>query len=218
MSDVQERLGTDTAVREGASRQVWSVVSAAGTLLLAWVLGWKARDLAWGLWLSSLVLGYVTIVLSRFRDGNFLTSLATLLLFTFHFGFFHFIHSAFLSFLLPIDGVGEGRSMELYLAVVREYWPIVIASGIGAWPRLLRSGPLGGVLSAYMNVVRLHLMIFALVAVSFLGGDHLLMFAVVYGLMLLPIEASLERVIEDARARSSLVDGAMMKSGRRHRP
>jgi len=218
MTDAEQKTLTDPAVREGSSRWVWAVVSAAGALLLAWWFGWKARDLAWSLWLSSLFLGYLTIVVSLFRDGGIPSSLAKLLFFTLHFGLFHFIHSAFLSFLLPLEGVGEGPSVRLYSTVLRDYWPMVLASGVGAWPRLLRPGPLDGVLSAYVNVIRLHLMIFALVAVSFLGADHLLMFAVVYGLMLLPIEASMERTIEDARARGSGVAGSTMKPNRRHRP
>ncbi len=36
----------------------------AGTFVLAGVQGWSASDLMWGLWISSLTLGYATIVLS----------------------------------------------------------------------------------------------------------------------------------------------------------
>lgn len=190
----------------------WALASAALALLLAWIFDWKARDLAWSLWLSSLVLGYVTILVSSFGGrGNPLAAIAKLLFFTVHFGLFHFIHSAFLSFLLPIDGAGEGPSATLYASVVRDYWPMVLVSGVAAIPRWRHDGRASGgllsagrgVVSAYMGVVRIHLMIFALAAVSFLGADHLLVFAVVYLLSLLPIEASTERALVDAQKRSA---------------
>lgn len=200
----------------------WSIVSAAGALLLAWYFRWQARDLAWSLWLSSLVLGYATLVSSLFRGRVTVPlALARLAFFTFHFGLFHFIHSGFLSFLLPLEGVGEGPSLRLYASVFRDYWPMVLASGVAAIPRLCASRETSeGVVSAYMGIVRLHVMIFALAVVSFLGADHFLAFALVYLLSLLPLEARMERLIERSSARRSerLADFAEAKQPRRRHP
>ena len=37
-------------------------LALAGGLALAWWLKWQVRDLVWGLWLSSLLVGYAMIV------------------------------------------------------------------------------------------------------------------------------------------------------------
>jgi hypothetical protein len=41
---------------------VWDLCGFAIGLWLAWALDWQTRDLVWGLWLSSLVIGYASIV------------------------------------------------------------------------------------------------------------------------------------------------------------
>lgn len=222
LSDDKEVWRVESAAGSASGTSLaWSIVSAVGALLLAWWFSWRARDLAWSLWLSSLLLGYVTMVVSLLRGGNPAWSLAKLVFFTFHFGFFHFVHSAFLSFLLPIDGVGEGPSAELYASVVRDYWPMVLASGLATIPRLRRPHPeIDGVISAYMGVLRLHLMIFVLVGMSFLGADHLLTFALVYLLSLLPLEARMERLITSTRGREAELLAAHpgMETPRRRHP
>lgn len=38
------------------------VVAFVAVLAIAWWTGWNAGDLVWSLWLSSLVVGYSTIV------------------------------------------------------------------------------------------------------------------------------------------------------------
>src|SRR3954470_5261777 len=89
---------------------------------LAWSQRWNTTDLVWSLWLSSLVVGYAMIVWQvsgPLRDvaagvvqdpdhspgavGGKLAvigilgagTLLGLAFFTFHFGFFHYVHSAF---------------------------------------------------------------------------------------------------------------------------
>lgn len=115
-------------------------VGFAAVLSIAWWAGWNAGDLVWSLWLSSLVVGYSTIVWmiaqpaveiarasSKARelvDSNpkamlafwmalIIGALFMLAFFTVHFGMFHYIHSQFLISFFPIemsDGTLQARS------------------------------------------------------------------------------------------------------------
>jgi hypothetical protein len=119
-------------------------------LAVARALGWATTDLVWSLWLSSLVVGYSTIVWmiarptfsvmkSGWRARADLPSLLIgwfvmlvgaagfLAFFTLHFGGFHYLHSKFLMFFFPID-TGNGVrhttdvTMSTYREVMRRYW------------------------------------------------------------------------------------------------
>ncbi len=95
---------------------------------LAYTQHWQTRDLVWSLWLSSLVIGSVTILATiaggayiawhvihqadfpqRYRTPALLFSaLITLLFigfFALHFGAFHAGHASFLSSFFPLDDV-----------------------------------------------------------------------------------------------------------------
>ncbi len=121
-------------------------------LAVAWFSGWATTDLVWSLWLSSLVVGYATLVWTLFRpmiligskawrDRGLLTAtpvvpaavvgtavllgaLFLLAFFTVHFGMFHFVHSVFLQSFFPVGGpvAGSGPRAEVYAEVVRRYW------------------------------------------------------------------------------------------------
>lgn len=115
-------------------------VGFVAVLSIAWWAGWNAGDLVWSLWLSSLVVGYSTIVwmigqpavaLARasFKERALVESnprmlpafwsilvigaLFLLAFFTIHFGMFHYIHSQILISFFPIemsDGTLQARS------------------------------------------------------------------------------------------------------------
>lgn len=115
---------------------------------VAWWAKWQTRDLVWSLWLSSLVVGYATLVwllsapLREFVVNAFAPKeaghtgaklavggvigagvLAGLAFFTFHFGMFHFVHSVFLNHFFPIVEWNDGFPFpEHYLEVVKRYW------------------------------------------------------------------------------------------------
>ena len=122
----------------------------AGLAVARWA-GWTAGDLIWSLWLSSLVVGYATIVWmighpafvltvlvwrSKNNPVNSLRGLTFLMLlllsvagfmlafFTVHFGGFHVIHSGFLIHFFPIEvpGVADPERNAVYLEVLRRYW------------------------------------------------------------------------------------------------
>jgi hypothetical protein len=129
-------MATDNTLDNWLSSWPDALAFAAG-LGVAWWAGWNAGDLVWSLWLSSLVVGYSTIVwmigqpavaLARASwkeralvDSNpralmvfwllLLTgALFLLAFFTIHFGMFHYVHSQFLISFFPIDsGLGSGR-------------------------------------------------------------------------------------------------------------
>ena len=129
-------------------------VAFAIGLAVAWWASWSAGDLIWSLWLSSLVVGYATIIWTivqpaeevfraawrdRVFSGN-LRSLAPLVailvvgvgfflaFFTIHFGGFHYVHSQILISFFPIEA-GHGRStdanMATYVEIARRYWPFL---------------------------------------------------------------------------------------------
>lgn len=126
-------------------------VAFVAVLAVAWWAGWNARDLVWSLWLSSLVVGYSTIVWmigqpaveivrASWKDRALVGSnprplivlwllvlagaLFLLAFFTIHFGMFHYIHSQILISFFPI---GTARAMEAgmstYVEILRRYWP-----------------------------------------------------------------------------------------------
>jgi hypothetical protein len=99
--------------------------------------GWNAGDLIWSLWLSSLVVGYATIVwiigrpaitmamiIWRSRTDPLSSTRIVLLLwalilvvagfmlafFTVHFGGFHYVHSQILLYFFPINAPGAASS------------------------------------------------------------------------------------------------------------
>jgi hypothetical protein len=120
-----------------------------GLAVARWA-GWHTGDLVWSLWLSSLVVGYATIlwmicqpaaalVLASWREralmGSSPRTLITLWLivaggvmfflgfFTVHFAGFHYIHSQILISFFPINGErGMDASMSTYGEIVRRYW------------------------------------------------------------------------------------------------
>jgi hypothetical protein len=124
-------------------------------LAVAWWAGWQTADLVWGLWLSSLLVGYTMILWAIFSPGlrigrgvmNDWTQVAAeplksaagltlitvaglfmLAFFTVHFGGFHFVHSVFLNGFFPVlpnAGRGDFPAFEVYQEVFRRYWLFV---------------------------------------------------------------------------------------------
>lgn len=173
-------------------------------LAVSFGLGWQTSDLLWGLWLSSLVVGFTTLVvgvvrapaLAPVRTGSLVAAkIAAVLFFTLHFGLFHFVHSLFLMGLFPPAGVASvsGNVMRydslgaVYGAVLRSGWPWLVAAALAerhalvrAWQAALAPGtvtvannPRQGfdAFGPYRNVIRMHLLIFALLFLAMAGAD-----------------------------------------------
>jgi hypothetical protein len=125
-------MATESVVDNWISAWPDAVAFGVGLAVARWA-GWSSGDLIWSLWLSSLVVGYSTILwmigqpavaLLRvsWRDrelahdipralpvlwGIVCTgALFFLAFFTVHFGMFHYVHSQFLMYFFPISTAG----------------------------------------------------------------------------------------------------------------
>jgi hypothetical protein len=196
-------------------------------LAVARVAGWTAGDLIWSLWLSSLVVGYATIVwmighpavvltvltwrsrnLPLNRPNSWIGFIAVILIgvafligfFTVHFGGFHFIHSGFLLHFFPIEvpGVPDPQGKAVYLEVLRRYW-IFLPSAFLSHRAVFMSTPLtldgekwvqglvkngnktkGFFFAPYLNVMRLHVLIFFFGFAHATGLENFAVYAVIY--------------------------------------
>jgi hypothetical protein len=172
---------------------------------LAWFLKWEVRDLVWSLWLSSLLVGYATILLTIF--GPMLTSfrndthefsaavavgggLFMLLFFTVHFGMFHLVHSVFLNVFFPVLP-GEARGFPgagMYFEVLKSYWPFVLGAAVSERTSLRQSVARTNVMGPYKNVIRMHLLIFFFAGAAAAKLDSFLVYAVVLCVYFFPLK------------------------------
>lgn len=186
---------------------ITSVVAFIGGLVMAWVLGWRARDLMWSLWLSSLVLGYLTIVMliasgavsnqgtdkpvDMRKPSNVAGGLALLLFFTFHFGMFHFVHSVFLHTMFPMEGASRDAfpGPDMYGEVIARYWPFVLVTAVAQWREVFFPAPGPNAMTKpYANVVRMHVLILFFGFISFVGLENFFIYALVYAVYFLPLQ------------------------------
>ncbi len=211
----------------------------AGGLAVAWFADWETTDLVWSLWLSSLVVGYAMILWSIFSPAILIArgmaqdrtiefngkavslaalggtaylvgALFLLAFFTFHFGMFHFVHSAFLSSFFPVEPGLKHPQMPgpaLYAEVVRRYWmflpmaflaerkafrlPVpkpedVAVTAEAIAKRKARNNGFTGMMAPYKNVIRMHLLIFFFAFAHFAKLENFLVYAVVYAVYFFP--------------------------------
>jgi Family of unknown function (DUF6498) len=222
------------------------VAAFAVGLIAARMLGWNTTDLVWSLWLSSLTIGYLSILLAIgkgfyigsavvFSDGfpeqyrakaivgGSLVGLFVLAFFSVHFCGFHAVHAGFLSSFFPPVGVPKQVFSSVSFNPIRllgnafsylmpKYGffllPIIISE------RRLLFGSLGAVLDArrefgsgqylerlfkasgasphdlfsrpYVNVVRMHALIFFFAICHALRIDSFGVYVVVYAVYFFP--------------------------------
>jgi hypothetical protein len=222
------------------------VAAFAVGLMVARMLGWSTTDLVWSLWLSSLTLGYLSILLAIgkgfylgsavvFSDGfpsesrakavlaGSLVGLFVLSFFSVHFCAFHAVHAGFLSSFFPPNGVPKrvfssvsfnpihllGNAFA-YLMPKYGFFlvPIIISE------RRALFGSLGALVGArqqfgsdqyltrlvkasgasthdlfsrpYVNVVRMHVLIFFFAICHALKVDSFAVYVVVYAVYFFP--------------------------------
>jgi len=139
-------MATDNTLDNWLSSWPDALAFVVGLAVARWT-GWNAGDLVWSLWLSSLVVGYATIVwmiaqpaaaltLASWRDRAIVDSnprtlivfwllLATgvaffLAFFTIHFVGFHYGHSQILIAFFPIDPGDGGRVTDARMSTYIE--------------------------------------------------------------------------------------------------
>ena len=132
-----------------ASKQVLlDLASFLLSLVLAYMFGWRAGDLVWSLWLSSLALGCAVYLVwifnaawhdlpSWFRAmplasrimAPFSTLVRLVLPLTLLFALFyigaHLFYSVFLNQSLPVIGGKPNPSWEMYREILYNYWPFL---------------------------------------------------------------------------------------------
>ncbi len=215
MNDAGE-TGEDPA---GAGPRRWlsalpDAAAFAAGLGIAWHFGWRATDLVWSLWLSSLLVGYAIIVWRIFGPAvtDFLSppgpgvplgaraalagirifgGLFLLAFFTVHFGMFHYVHSVFLNVFFPVLG-GSSKGFPVravYLRVLHDYWPFVIVAAVAernAFRARAPAKPGDGFTEPYRNVLRMHGLIFFFAFAHFLKLENLMVYGFVYAVYFFP--------------------------------
>jgi hypothetical protein len=176
------------------------------SLVLAWLLKWEVKDLVWGLWLSSFVVGYLTILLtifgpmihlaksgagSRVAGVAVLGGLFMLAFFTVHFGMFHVVHSVFLNVFFPVEANGPRGfpGMTAYGQVLISYWPFVLGAAVSERANLRVALRTQNFMGPYKNVVRMHLLIFFFAGAAAIKLDSFLIYSVVLCVYFFPFNA-----------------------------
>jgi len=160
------------------------VVAFSCAIIMAGVFRWEATDLIWGLWLSSLVVGYATIVstiIVSVRGSELPLALAVpgalglLGFFTVHFGGFHVAHGAFLGGFFPPEGVEgmESSPLNVFPVIVKLYWPFVLVTLVAKIshivPKKAKLAMGDHLMKPYGNVIKMHMLIFVFAALSGFG-------------------------------------------------
>jgi hypothetical protein len=181
------------------------LLSFVGTAVAAVWLGWATRDLIWGLWLSSLTIGYATLLLSiggqywfthrlpigeeivhpagrlAVRGVSIGMGLFTAAFFTVHFGGFHLVHGAFLNAFFPL--APGGSDPFDYLALLPEAarigWPLMLGSLVSARHDLRQAPDDSNFMRPYLNVIRMHLLIFVFAGAAAVDLDQRWLYVVV---------------------------------------
>ena len=174
------RAGPIAVLRQGSAvgrrDLALDLLAFAGTVACATVFRWQARDVIWGLWISSLTVGYATIVsnvvrgvrgvLGSYRVVALIGGIGALAFFTFHFGMFHFVHAVFLSGFFPLGGAVDGPFDFLHIVATSaaSFWPLIVASFLlrlsDIFPGFPAPSGKDSFAAPYANVIRMHLLIF----------------------------------------------------------
>lgn len=188
----------------------------AGTVVAAIAFDWETRELVWGLWLSSLVIGYATIVSSIGRQYWFTRELAVkgeithpvmrvvargltifvglfaFAFFSVHFGGFHLGHGAFLNALFPVVPAAEDNPFSYiggFGAIVAIGWPMVLATAVASREDLMASGD-QHLMKPYLNVVRMHLLIFVFAGAAAVKMDQTWLYVLVLFVYFFPMRST----------------------------
>ncbi len=159
------------------------------TALIAYVEGWSPRELLWGLWLSSLLVGYSLILYGIFCSTFFPTGknpehiilrMMSIFLFvpffTVHFGGFHAGHGAFIHTMFPLYVFDDSMDLvdQIYpfaKTLLQATWPIVVASAIASRQAFREARHGFNPMTPYIKVVKMHLMIFILAPMIIMEWD-----------------------------------------------
>ncbi|MBU0679735.1 MAG: hypothetical protein KJ626_16655 [Verrucomicrobia bacterium] len=182
-------------------------LALVGTIVIAVALKWEARDLIWGLWISSLTFGYLfiitTIVVGVLCEKDTLKRISSafgglflIAFFSVHFCMFHFVHAMFLNSFFPIidhEGADLADIPLIIHASLGSYWPMVLATFISRLDRISparlretagsqwsnRKSFESGLAEPYINVVRMHILIFIFAGLHAANLSHYAIYPVI---------------------------------------
>lgn len=171
------------------------LASFAVTVVLATAQRWDAADLAWSMWAASLVGGYAMILILSLRPHVLHKGvgprIVTVVMFSAHFLFFHFVHARVLDTILPLEEKGMAFA-DLLRACLQKFWPFLLIALIRILPALAAGwrSPQGLRPAAPYRAVALnHLAILATIAASHFFGTSPLLYVVLV-IYFLPIGAA----------------------------
>jgi len=149
-------------------------------LFVAHRQGWQAHDIVWSMWVSSLIGGYLIIVLSILsglrrpnpqavpnnaaKGKGIGHALFLLLFFTVHFGGFHFVHGQIMQGFFPLAET-DLNFWSMLQKTASDYWYFVVVAALNLFPRITDLWRSDSAVKPsfelpYKAVIRNHLMIF----------------------------------------------------------
>lgn len=196
----------------GISPDVRDIGAFLGSLALAYFSGWSTKDLIWSLWLSSLVsgflyflIGYVSPVLEQGqtiveRALKVIGGLIGLAFFSFHFGFFHYIHASILDLFMPLmeqpnrvyigkltwRGSTPFSFFGTTAVALQSYWSFVVLNLAYDYKLFFSGIKKRDQFIAYKNVIKLHLLLFVLAGLFAIGLESFFAFAFVFAVYFMP--------------------------------
>jgi hypothetical protein len=198
---------------------VLDLIAFLGTAIASFVFQWDLPQLVWGLWLSSLVVGYALIVYGilsatcrttalapanamgmAFRALGGAGALFMLAFFTVHFGGFHFVHGIFLGVFFPLSTLSPGPDAVIPNALIalRTGWPLVAGSAIAMRGAFERAAVEFKPETPYKSVIRMHFLIFVFAGAKIAHLDNRWLYIVVLFFYYFPL-TSLRSLIRQWR-------------------
>ena len=189
------------------------LVAFLATAVASFVLRWNLADLVWGLWLSSLLIGYALIVygilaavwrplpagtplpdgkpdltmaLGQLPSGvgtaiRLFGAVFMLAFFTVHFGGFHLVHGIFLGVFFPLQPGEPPFESVLSNAghALAGSWPLVVTSAVSMRDAFAEARREFKAQTPYLNVIRMHFLIFVFAGASIAKLDSRWLYIVV---------------------------------------
>ena len=167
------------------------------TLGLAHFENWHAHDVAWSMWITSLITGLLFIYISILagntnfnKKGSSSKSASSgvfiALFFTFHFGFFHFVHSQFMISFFPLEGISSTNNfIDIVASTTTLYYGFILIGIARMLPTIFVHGTHNetelNMKTPYNFVIRNHVMIILLGGLShFIEAGYIVYLVIIF--------------------------------------
>lgn len=196
----------------GVAPAVRDIGAFLGSLALAYFSGWSTKDLIWSLWLSSLVSGFLYFLIGHVspvleqgqtiveRVLKVIGGLIGLAFFSFHFGFFHYIHGSIVDLYMPLAeqpnrvylgnltwrGATPFSFFGTIALALQSYWSFVVLNLAYDYKLFFSGIKKIDQFIAYKNVIKLHFLLFALGGLFAIGLESFFAYAFVFAVYFMP--------------------------------